>query len=78
VQNSVPDAVSLQKKNQRQNVVQNATAKMLPSPCIVTSVESSYNLSGSRFIPGEMGIALHCREFHFAGKVQGLKYRDGR
>ena len=28
-------------------------------------------LSGSGF-PGEMGIALHYREFHWAGKVQGL------
>ena len=28
-------------------------------------------LSGSGF-PGEMGVALHYREFHWAGKVQGL------
>ncbi|MDH3722671.1 MAG: hypothetical protein OER74_14340 [Desulfobacteraceae bacterium] len=28
-------------------------------------------LSGSGF-PGEMGVALHYRESHWAGKVQGL------
>jgi len=31
-------------------------------------------LSGSGF-PGEMGIALHYREFHWAGKVQGSGFR---
>jgi len=49
VQSFVPDAVNRQKKNQSQNVVQNATAKMSPSPCIVTSAESSYKLSGFSF-----------------------------
>jgi hypothetical protein len=49
VQNFVPDAVSRQKKNQSQNIVQNVAAKMLPSPCIVTSAENRYKLIGPWF-----------------------------